>query len=218
MEVELLLENIGLIIASLTAIYGLNEWRRELKGRRKYELAEEVLTLVYDCRERLRAIRSPFSHTGEGSTRRADANETLEQAELLNRAYIVFERYAQHRELFANLFALRYRFMAVFGQESAEPLESFRKSLNEVFVSANMLPTYWLRQGRAQMEKEEFERHLKEMHEHESVFWGTLSEKDHFNEKVEGFVSEIESVCAKVIRPQPFWQKFCSFLTGRNNG
>lgn len=213
-----MLENIGLIIASLTAIYGVNEWRRELKGRREYELAEEVLTLVYDCRERLRAIRSPFSHTGEGSTREVDANETPEQTELLNRAYIVFERYEQHREVFAKLFALRYRFMAVFGQESAEPLEGFRKSLNEVFVSANMLPTYWLRQGRVQMEKDEFDRHLKEMHEHESVFWGTLSEKDHFNEKVEGLVSEIEAVCAKIIRPQPFWKRCLNLVTERNNG
>ncbi|MDP4530501.1 hypothetical protein Q9252_00020 [Marinobacter salarius] len=213
-----MLENIGLIIASLTAIYGVNEWRRELKGRREYELAEEVLTLVYDCRERLRAIRSPFSHTGEGATREADANETPEQTELFNRAYIVFERYEQHREEFAKLFALRYRFMAVFGQESAEPLEGFRKSLNEVFVSANMLPTYWLRQGRVQMEKDEFERHLKEMHEHESVFWGTLSEKDHFNDKVEDLVSEIEAVCARIIRPQPFWKRVCYLVTERNTG
>jgi hypothetical protein len=213
-----LLENIGLIIASFTAIYGVNEWRRQLKGRREYELAEEVLTLVYDCRERLRSIRSPFSHTGEGSTRKADPNETPEQTELLNRAYIVFERYEQHREVFAELFALRYRFMAVFGQESAEPLEKFRQSLNEVFVSANMLPTYWLRQGRVQMGEEEFERHLKEMHEHESVFWGTLSERDHFNDKIEGFVSEIECVCSKIIRPEPVWQKCLDLMARRDNG
>jgi hypothetical protein len=213
-----LFENIGLIIASFTAIYGVNEWRRQLKGRREYELAEEVLTLVYDCRERLRSIRSPFSHTGEGSTRKTDPKETSEQTELLNRAYIIFERYEQHRDVFSGLFALRYRFMAVFGQESAKPLEGFRQSLNEVFVSANMLPTYWLRQGRVQMEEEEFERHLKEMHEHESIFWGTLSERDHFNEKVEVIVSEIENVCSKIIRPEPVWQKCFNLVTKRNNG
>ncbi len=213
-----MLENIGLVIASFTAIYGVNEWRRQLKGRREYELAEEVLTLVYDCRDRLRSIRSPFSHTGEGSTRKADPNETPEQTELLNRAYIVFERFEQHREVFAGLFALRYRFMAVFGQESAEPLEKFRQSLNEVFVSADMLPTYWLRQGRVQMGEEEFERHLKEMHEHESVFWGTLSERDCFNDKIEGFVLEIESVCSKIIRPEPVWQKCRDHIARRDNG
>ena len=189
-----------------------------MKGRREYELEEEVLTLVYDCRDRLRSIRSPFSHTGEGSTRKADTNETPEQTELLNRAYIVFERYEQHREVFAELFALRYRFMAVFGKEAAEPLEKFRQSLNEVFVSANMLPTYWLRQGRVQMGEEEFGRHLKEMHEHESVFWGTFSERDHFNEKIEGLVSEIESVCSKIIRPDPVLQRCRDLMARRDNG
>lgn len=202
-----MIENIGLIIASITAIYGINEWRRELRGRKEYELAEEVLTLVYDCRDRLRAIRSPFARHGEGSTRQADPGERPEQTKLLNRAYIVFERYEQNQEAFSKLFALRYRFMAVFGQEAAAPLEEFRRSLNEVFVSAQMLPTYWMRQGRVRMEEEEFKRHLKEMHEHESVFWGTFSERDTFNTKVEGIVSQIETVCAEIVRPEPLWRR-----------
>lgn len=206
-----MLENIGLIIASITAIYGINEWRRELRGRKEYELAEEVLTLVYDCRDRLRAIRSPFARHGEGSTRKADPGESPEQAELLNRAYIVFERYEQNQEAFSKLFALRYRFMAVFGQDAAAPLEEFRRSLNEVFISAQMLPTYWLRQGRVHMKDEEFQRHLREMHEHESVFWGTFSEQDEFNNKVDGIVSHIESVCAKIIRPEPLWRKISAW-------
>jgi hypothetical protein len=202
-----LIEDIGLIIASITAIYGINEWRRELRGRKEYELAEELLTFVYDCRDRLRAIRSPFARHGEGSTREADPGETKEQTELLNRAYIVFERYEQNQEAFSKLFALRYRFMAVFGQDDAAPLEEFRRALNDVFISAQMLPTYWMRQGRVDMEKEEFERHLQEMHEHESVFWGTFSEKDTFNTKIENIVSRIEGVCEGIIRPEPLWKR-----------
>ena len=213
-----MIENIALVIASLIAVYGVNEWRRQLKGGREYELAEEVLTLMYECRDRLRIIRSPFSNTGEGSTRAVYPNETPEQSELLNRAYIVFERYEKNREVFSQLFGLRYRFMAVFGRESEKPLDQLKKSLNEFFVSANMLPTYWLRQGRVPMEKDEFKRHLKEMHEYESVFWGTFSEKDHFDQKIEMIVSEIEATCSRIIGPKSLLQRFHSLMTRRDIG
>lgn len=213
-----MIENIALVIASMTAVYGVNEWRRQLKGRREYELAEEVLTLVYDCRDRLRFIRSPFAHKGEGSTREADPAETPEQSELLNRAYIVFERYEKNSEVFSELFKLRYRFVAVFGRESAKPLEELKQSLNDVFVSANMLPAYWLRQGRVPMEKDEFEQHLKVMHKHESAFWGTFSAEDEFDQKIETIVSEIESVCSRIIRPKSFRQRWHGLMTRRDDG
>lgn len=203
-----IIKNIGLIVAAVTAIYGINAWRREFRGKKQYELAEEVLALLYDCRDRLRAIRSPFSHTGEGSSRQADPSETEEQTTLLNRAFIVFERYQTHQEAFARLFALRYRFFALFGVNAGQPLEDFRVALNEVFVAAQMLPSYWARQGRVQMEEEDqFRQHLQEMHEHESIFWGTFSESDKFNSKVELIVQRMDDACSRILRAIPVWQR-----------
>lgn len=37
------------IIASATAIYGINSWRREIKGKRQIELAEDVLSNFYQA-------------------------------------------------------------------------------------------------------------------------------------------------------------------------
>lgn len=201
-----IIENIGLIVASITAIYGINAWRRELRGRKEYELAEELLSLLYDCRDRLRAIRSPFSRTTEGSTRESDPSETAEETKLLNRAYVVFERYQANQEVFTKLFALRYRFMALFGTDAAKPIEDFKLALNDVFISAQMLPNYWQRQGRVPMPEEEFKRHLKEMHEHQAVFWGTFSERDTFNTGVEDIVLRMEQTCGGFIRPTPVWK------------
>lgn len=39
------IKSLSIIIASIVAIYGINSWRREAKWKRKYELAEEVLSL-----------------------------------------------------------------------------------------------------------------------------------------------------------------------------
>lgn len=202
-----IIENIGLIIAAVTALYGINAWRREFRGKRQYEIAEEVLSQLYDCRDRLRAIRSPFSRGDEGSSRKADPSETDQQTKLLNRAFIVFERYQQHQEAFAKLFALRYRFIALFGITAAQPIEDFRIALNDVFVSAQMLPSYWERQGYKGMEEDEFRQHLQKMQEHQSVFWGTFSEKDKFNMKVETIVARMDDTCSRVLRPMSLWRR-----------
>lgn len=212
MEMKEIIENVGLLVAAITAIYGINAWRREFRGKRQYELAEEVLCMLYDCRDRLRAIRSPFSRTEEGSTRKADPRETEDQTKLLNRAYTVFERYQTHQEAFAKLFALRYRFIALFGVEAAQPIEEFRAALNEVFIAAQMLPLHWERQGRVRMEEDQFKQHLQEMHEHESVFWGTFSERDKFNAKVESIVRRMDDTCSSIFRPAPLWQRASNHL------
>lgn len=54
-----LIRNVLVIIASIVAIYGIRAWRREFIGKRKIELAEEVLALFYETRDIIRYIRDP---------------------------------------------------------------------------------------------------------------------------------------------------------------
>ena len=39
------LENVAVVIASITAITGINSWRNEAKWKKKHELIEDTLTL-----------------------------------------------------------------------------------------------------------------------------------------------------------------------------
>ena len=201
MEYGKLIENAGIFIASLTAIYGISTWRRELRGKKEHDLAEEVLSLVYECRDRLRAIRSPMSSTEEGKTRKTRPDELPEEREVYNRSYVAFERYHANQDPFNRLFAIRYRFMALFGEDKAQPIVDMRLALNDIFISAQMLPTYWLRQGKHFQNDEDFKRHLDEKRKYEAVFWGTFSEKDNFDKRVNSIVDQTESICAKILRP-----------------
>ena len=54
-----IVESIAVILASLFAIHGINSWRREMKEKRKYEVAEEVLALFYEARDKISLIRMP---------------------------------------------------------------------------------------------------------------------------------------------------------------
>ena len=75
-------EIIAASVASFAVIYGVNAWRREYVGKRKIELAEEVLALFYEARDVISYIRNPFSVAGEGSTRNAAPNESPEEKQI----------------------------------------------------------------------------------------------------------------------------------------
>jgi hypothetical protein len=88
-----ILQSVSIIIACWVAIFGINAWRREFIGKRRIELAEEVLGAFFAVKDAISYIRSPVSYTDEGSTRKKQNYETEEETKIMNRAYIVFERY-----------------------------------------------------------------------------------------------------------------------------
>ena len=193
-----LLQALSVIVASVVAVYGINAWRRELKGKREYELAEEVLTLFYRSRDIIKAIRSPFGTVGEGRTRKQRPSETPNEKEALDRAHAVVERYEKNKEPFERLYALRYRFMTVFGRETAKPFDDLNQIIKEIFSAAYMLGLYW--------NKEEFadsprlmEARRKTIEKNERVFW-QWAEDDPISDSVDKVIREMEDHCKRIIQ------------------
>ena len=204
MDIAGILESVSVIIASaiasFTVIYGVNAWRREYIGKRKLELAEEVLALFYEARDVISYIRNPFSFGGEGSTRMAAENESAEEKRINDQAYVVFERYNNRQELFNKLYSMRYRYMAQFGKDSAKPFDDLNKIVHEIFASARMLSHYWKEQGRrAWRSEEEFNKHLEDMQKHESMFWEMGADKDPVLPRINAVISDIEAQTVTII-------------------
>jgi len=106
------------VIVGVLALIGIvltQSWtsRREW-AKRRVEFAEEMLSLFYEVRDAIRAIRSPLGSRGEGGTRVRGEGESKEIAELLDSAFVVVERYNKNEAIFNNIRAKKYRFMAMF--------------------------------------------------------------------------------------------------------
>lgn len=196
MDVISLIRDLSVLLAAWTAIYGIDSWRREFRGKRDIELAEEVLALFYEARDAIASIRSPLGYEGEGNSRKAAPNETPEQKKARDRAFVVFERYGKYSELFSRLHASRYRFMARFGRDRARPFDEIRKALNAIFISAQMLSDLWAR-GSWFSSPEHEQRHEEQRQRHESVFW-QIGE-DEVTSQVDVAVAEIEATCSAII-------------------
>lgn len=197
---------ISVAIAAIAFVAGVNAWKREFVGKRRIELIENVLALFYEAQDAIREIRNPFSFSGEGTTRKRSEHEREEETQLLDQAYVVFERYQKREKLFAELRSMKYRVMATFGSKAGEPFDELNMVLNEIFSSARILGTYyWKRQGRTQMSEEEFKRHLEQMNKHEAIFWFMGEEKDEITPRVQRSVEKIESIAIEASTMKASW-------------
>lgn len=170
---------VAVISACWAIISGVGAWKREFIGKRKIELAEDTLAAFFEIKDAIRYIRNPWSSGNEGKSRQRNASESEEEALLLDRGYIVFERYEEKKDIFNRFNIIKYKFMASFGAETESIFTDTNKTLNSVFTAANMLSThYWQRQCRVKMEADEFQKHLDAMHKQEGIFWDHQSDDD----------------------------------------
>jgi hypothetical protein len=200
-ELAQIAQSISVILAALFAVYGFDAWRREHIGKRRIELAEDVLALFYQARDVIAAIRSPGGFGGEGETRKPGPNERPEHKEGLDSAYVLIERYNRHSELFSRIYSLRYRVMAQFGVKAAKPFDSLNDIVHELIISArrmarlNTLPE-WTRSPEVE------ERNHQEMLEVDRIYYGTGNADDPIAPRVEQAVAEIERTCRGIIENQ----------------
>lgn len=196
-DIATIAQAVAVISACWAIISGVGAWKREFIGKRQIELAEQVLAKFFEVKDAIAFIRNPFSSTSEGKSRERSAREIEHESELLDRGYVVVERYAKKEKIFSEFNTFKYKFMASFGPETEEIFASTNKTLNSIFSSARQLAThYWPRQGRVKMEAEEFQKHLDGMYRHEGIFWDNLSEDDEIRKQLSEIQKRLENVTA----------------------
>lgn len=198
--------SIATVFAAGTAIWGICAWRREYLGKRRIDLSEEILALIYEARDVLEAVRSPLSRKGEGSTRKANPDETPKEKEMLDQAYIQIERCNTRQDLFAQLRSLRYRFMAQHGREAGklfEELNAIRRELSRP-INKLHLRIGALRRKKDTINNDAFDKELDKIWQEEwQMIYGYEGDnsygEDPLLKRVDSIVQQFEEICRKTI-------------------
>jgi hypothetical protein len=198
-EVATIAQSGSIVLASIFAIYGIDAWRREHVGKRRIELAEEVLALFYQARDAIESIRSPFGFGGEGSSRKPDPNENPNHKEALDQAYVLIERYKRHTELFSRIHALRYRVMAQLGKEAAVPFTTLTQIVNELISTAHRKARVSTRPEWSMRTEQAEEQHRRDLEEIDNIYYGVGGDGDPIEPQVLEAVTEIERTCRAII-------------------
>lgn len=175
------------LVGGWAALRGLGTWRSELVGRRKTELAEEVLAQFYRARDvltwaRTPAIREEVAHVNEA--RGVSWNKALSTP---------IERITEESELFSQLHANRYRFIAYFGEAAASAFEEIRSVHAEVVGAAgDLVRDNGDRSAEKATRRENWEG---------TIGWG-LREDDRIPARVDDAVRRIEQICLPLIQDE----------------
>jgi len=196
-----ILQSISVIFAAVSVMLGVSAWRREHVGKRRIELAEDVLTAFYEARDAIRRIRDPWSNKDEGKSRMRGPGEGIDESEFLDRAHIPRERYNKESDHFNRLRSMRYRMVARFSVKAEKPFDDLDKIVREIFIAAFLLGNrYWPRQGRVEMTEGEHRKHLKEMEAQELIFWAAHGDKDPIEKRLSELILEVESICRPAVQ------------------
>lgn len=199
MSISVIIENIGLIVISITAIYGINSWKREFRGKRKMELAEDVLTLFYEAQAAIHHMRNPLAGGSEGKSREREDLETEDQSLLRDRAFVLIERYLRYEKTFSRIQSLRFRFMATFGKDTIKPFDELNMIVSQIILAAKRLPGIWEKSETDFEAPIKGEGHLTRRARMESFFYEDLEEKDEVLKKLNAVISSVETTCSKAI-------------------
>jgi hypothetical protein len=194
-NITILITDLSIITGIVLALIGYNSWRREFRGKRQIELAEDTLASFYEASDAISHIRNPLGFSIEQESIDRVNGESDEKYEARKQASVAFYRYNQHNELFSHLFSLRYRFMAAFGKNKAEPFDQLQNVVNRIFLAARQLGRLWAKNN---LPEDKWEEHNKLIEQHESVFW-FQGDQDKINAEVMTIVKDIETTCRGII-------------------
>ena len=194
------LQAVFVIVASIVAVDGIDAWRKEFRGKRKIELAEEVLELFYQAKDIIASERFPAYFASGYSKREANQAETPKQKQTRDLAHVTFQRYHKHNKIFSRIYALRYRVMAQFGKSSTAPFDGMKSVLDDLQTDLShwvMLsevdtnPNHWATPQLLQ-------QHQAKIVECEKVLWG-MGEDDPISPRLEQIIESVEQICGKQI-------------------
>ena len=192
--------NVGIagaaICAAVLGYRGLNAWRTETIGKRKAELAEQLLADFYEARDIFRFARQPLTYSNEGSTRQKEDEETEADTQRLNTYFAISERLLKRNDFFANLLARQYRFLALFGRGSDQirPFDELFRIRNDVMRAVGMLMSTYKMHRRGEPPPD---RKLREEWE-SAIGWGD-PENDAIARRLNVVVEAIEKTCRPAI-------------------
>jgi hypothetical protein len=182
------MESFTVIVASVAALFGFYQWRKEERWKRKYELAEDVLSKFYEFRDTMRLIRSPFLFDADEEKSASEAKD--------GKTHTLFRRYDNNKEAIDKLMALRFRFITVFEKKHENLFEELNSILGDVFIAASQI-TFIRRGDDEGMDRAEKGRKLKQLHK--TIYWSDNIEEDPVSQRIKALIDSVEKVCNKII-------------------
>jgi len=174
---------IGGGVAVWLAVIGYKKWLPEVVGKRKSELAEDVIAGFYHMKDIIGWARFPGGYESEGASRESDIPEGDDERRMKNSYYRTVERLQNEGTTFSDLMAKKYRAMAYFGRDAGKDFDDSKELRARLIITAGQLIRYY--NQRTTMPEDKWDKWEA------MIGWG-LEEDDEFSGKLDALVKRVE--------------------------
>ena len=127
-----ILQSVAAVVVAVFAAVGFFLWRREMVGKRKMEVAERTLSLFYQIQDILEWARNPLAYNLD-AFENDDAEKRFWKDSWEKDTFdLPVTGVVGANEVFAELKALRYTFISLFGKENERPFLTINTIKNQV--------------------------------------------------------------------------------------
>ncbi len=120
------------IVAVVLAVRGLQQWRAELLGKAKYDLARTIVVLAYKFQDQLAYVRDPFTYTNESAGRVRGENETQTERGIRDEAYARGQGTLILQETTRNLRAARWEATITLGADIGQLISAIEEIYSDL--------------------------------------------------------------------------------------
>jgi len=198
-----LISAVSPILTVSLAFFAVHMWRVQLVVKRRFEIAEEALQISKQAVYAFSAIRSVGGFSNEGETRKRGLNETPDESERLDHAFVPFERMNRFNEVFATVTKSAMLVEIHFGTALANHMRDLLDIRSEIALAARGME----RMSRKDMPSDHDEKRMNKYMAalYEGYGDETEEHKDVLTPRIKAAFNAIETECRKHLAIPTFW-------------
>ncbi len=137
-----IITGLSALTAAIVAILGLQAWKKQLKGKTEYELAQRLLRSTYKVREAIAHVRqfAIFEDEEQQAMRDADIDNNLDISEKFaaTQQAIYSKRWEKIHEAFVDLDSVLLEAEVIWGQDVHEHLAHLRECIIDLKIAIDI--------------------------------------------------------------------------------
>lgn len=146
------------VTGAIIAILGYRKWRPESIGKRKIELAEQMLADFHQAKDVIDYARTPSGWSIESDQRKPAKDETSDERRKKDAYFRTFQRLKAYEELFVRLQTRKYQAVAHFGGEARKLIEALGEIHAKVLAASGNLSRFYMSDGELPENWDEWEK------------------------------------------------------------
>lgn len=146
------------VTGAVVVVLGYRKWKPESIGKRKIELAEQMLADFHQARDVIDYARTPTGVSIESDQRKPARGETSDERRKKNAYFRTFQRLKAYEDLFARLQTRKYQAVAHFGNGARNQIEAIGEIHARVLAASGNLSRYYRSDGDLPDSWDEWER------------------------------------------------------------